>query len=133
MLSMLQAAKLAGTSKASIHRAIKAGRLSAGRREDGTYAIDPSELARVYPIRIETAQPERSETGSEPVAETPSTAALEVEVKMLRELLAQMREERDGLRQDRDAWRGQAERLALTDGSTGRLGGLWGWLKRAAG
>lgn len=47
--TMGEAARAAGVSKASIGRAIKSGRLSAGRRDDGNYSIDPAELARVYP------------------------------------------------------------------------------------
>jgi hypothetical protein len=50
MYSLAQAAKAAGKSKPTIARAIKAGRLSAARGEDGSYAIDPSELACVYPL-----------------------------------------------------------------------------------
>jgi excisionase family DNA binding protein len=48
MFSLSQAAKLAGVSKATIHRAIKSGRLSATRQDDGSYQIDPAELYRVY-------------------------------------------------------------------------------------
>ena len=50
MYSLAQAAKAAGKSKPTIARAIKAGRLSATRGEGGSYAIDPSELARVFPL-----------------------------------------------------------------------------------
>jgi hypothetical protein len=50
MYSLAQAAKAAGKSKPTIARAIKAGKLSATRGEDGSYTIDPSELARVYPL-----------------------------------------------------------------------------------
>jgi len=50
MFSLAQAAKVAGKSKPTISRAIKAGKLSASRGEDGSYAIDPSELARVFPL-----------------------------------------------------------------------------------
>lgn len=43
------AAKATGKSKATIHRAIKGGVLSASRSDDGSYEIDPAELHRVYP------------------------------------------------------------------------------------
>lgn len=43
-----QAAKAAGCSKTTIHRAIASGRLSASRSDVGSYAIDPAELARVF-------------------------------------------------------------------------------------
>ena len=43
-----EAAKHTGLSKPTIQRAIKNGRLSATRNENGSYSIDPSELERVY-------------------------------------------------------------------------------------
>jgi hypothetical protein len=49
MYSLAQAAKATGESKPTIGRAIKSSKLSAVRHDDGSYAIDPSELARVYP------------------------------------------------------------------------------------
>ena len=48
--SLAQAAKAVGKSKQTVARAIKAGKLSAGRGEDASYVIDPAELARVFPI-----------------------------------------------------------------------------------
>ena len=50
MYSLAQAAKAAGKSKPTIARAIKAGKVSATRAADGSYAIDPAELARVFPL-----------------------------------------------------------------------------------
>jgi len=43
-----EAAKATGKSKAAISRAIKTGRISADRQNDGSFKIDPSELHRVY-------------------------------------------------------------------------------------
>jgi hypothetical protein len=50
MYSLAQAAKATGKSKPTIMRAIKAGKVSAMRRDDGSYQIDPAELHRVYPV-----------------------------------------------------------------------------------
>lgn len=47
-LSPNDAAKQVGKSKTTILRAIRSGKLSANKNEDGSYSIDPSELARVY-------------------------------------------------------------------------------------
>src|SRR5215213_11959580 len=44
------------SGKTTLTHAIKAGRLSASRREDGSYEIDPAELTRVYSIRTETPE-----------------------------------------------------------------------------
>ena len=43
-----QAAKETGRSKSTIHNAIKDGKLSAHRRDDGVFEIDASELHRVF-------------------------------------------------------------------------------------
>jgi excisionase family DNA binding protein len=121
-LSLREAAEQAGTSKSTIWRAIKSGRMSATRLDDGGFAIDPAELFRVF-------QPQQSEQrltrqDAKPVAlaaERPATdetalrlAALDAEVKGLRDLLAEVKANRDELRLDRDEWRGRAERL-VTD------------------
>jgi hypothetical protein len=45
-----QAARAAGRSKTTLNRAIKTGKLSAVRSDDGSYTIDPAELQRVYPL-----------------------------------------------------------------------------------
>lgn len=43
------AALAIGVGKTTVFRSIKSGRLSARRLEDGSYRIDASELARVFP------------------------------------------------------------------------------------
>ena len=43
------AAKATGKSKPTIQRAVKTGKLSAVRKTDGSYEIDPAELHRVFP------------------------------------------------------------------------------------
>ena len=133
---MGQASRLANTSKTTLTRAIKAGRLSATRRDDGGYEIDPAELARVFTVTPETPVTRdgdrdvvHRETHERDHAATPATvtfdaetvmrlAAAEAEVAGLRALLAEVREridetraDRDQLRADRDGWRERAEQL----------------------
>jgi excisionase family DNA binding protein len=131
-LTLGQAARLANVGKTTLARAIKSGKLSATRREDGGYLIDPAELQRVYTIPSETP-----ETPSQSVpavhhatpAVTPDVtarvAALEAELDGLKALLAEVR-------QTRDDWKEQAARLALS-GPVGneRERGWWPWRKRA--
>jgi hypothetical protein len=62
-----QAAKAAGTSKPTLSRAIKSGRLSAQRQPDGSFLIDPAELHRVYPPAAAT----RNDNGNAEHPETP--------------------------------------------------------------
>jgi excisionase family DNA binding protein len=128
VLTLGQAARLTGTSKTTLTRAIRAGRLSATRRDDGGYEIDPAELSRVYTVTPATpetgtatgATVHRATGESDPPATprdpdvTARLAALDAEVKGLRDLLDEVRANRDELRADRDDWKGRAERL-LTD------------------
>jgi excisionase family DNA binding protein len=137
MLTLGQAARLTGTSKTTLTRAIKAGRLSAARQEDGSYRIDPAELHRVYEVKPETPATvtatgdvvhRTTPTGEgDATPETPDVtarmASLDAEVKGLRELLAEVKE-------SRDQWRQQAERLALTGPATPARRPWW---KRLAG
>ena len=67
MYTLGGAAKLCGRSKTALANAIKAGKLSATRNEDGSYQIDPAELGRVYPATVrETVKSVRSETPVDP-------------------------------------------------------------------
>lgn len=123
-----QAAKITGFSKPTIARAIKAGRLSAQRKEDGSYEIDPAELARVYAISVDavvTGNASGNMTRPVPgirsavagghearhdAENVPVTVArLEGEIESLKAQLAMMRDHAAELRQQRDAWQGQAE------------------------
>lgn len=44
-----EAAKATGISKASISRAVSSGRISATKKDDGSFSIEPVELHRIYP------------------------------------------------------------------------------------
>lgn len=66
-LSLQQAADAAGTSKSSIFRALKSGRISGTRTDLGGWSIEPAELFRVFPAvpveRAETRAVEQTVTG----------------------------------------------------------------------
>lgn len=116
MLSPLQAAKQAGVSKATIHRAIKAGKLSANRQEDGSYMIDPAELCRVFetvrPVSMKQSETP-IETAETAVAREMALATLNAELAGAKALQAMLERQLEDMKIDRDAWRSQAERLAL--------------------
>lgn len=122
MLTLGQAARLTGTSKTTLTRAIKAGRLSATRHDDGSYGIDPSDLARVYDI-IHEIPATSSATGAvvhqatppRDHGATPETPALQAEIEGLRAQLALMRDQLADVKDQRDGWRRQAETLLLQD------------------
>ena len=101
-----EAARQCGVAKGTISKAIKTGKLSATRREDGSWSIDNAELARYleanrHRFRSETVQTDRPETSAETDAATDA-------------LVAELRAVIHDLRQDRDQWCEQAQRLALT-------------------
>lgn len=93
MLTLGQAAKEVGRSKTALTNAIRSGRLSATKLEGGSYSIDPSELFRVY-------SPVDTSTDSKP-AHT-STHYIDttghIENRLLRDLIEQVKSERDDLR-----------------------------------
>ena len=103
-LTMGQAAKETGVSKATLSKALKSGRLSYVAKTTAGYEIDPAELFRVFPPKPSAGvEGERSETHREHLL---LDDAHRREVQLLREQL-------DEVRTDRDAWREQAQRLAL--------------------
>ena len=113
------AARATGLSKSTIRRAIKAGRVSAGRSETGDYAIDPAELHRVFPP-VQDAT--RSGNGSVTRDATPSErgevalrhARLEAEIAASLKVAALLCEHLQEARRDRDRWREQAQQLAAS-------------------
>ena len=53
-----EAAKATGLTKPTLSKAIKNGKLSAVRNENGSYTIDPAELHRVFPPASSNQQKE---------------------------------------------------------------------------
>lgn len=109
-LSLRDAAEQTGVSKSTIFRAIKAGRMSAAKTADGNFAIDPAELFRVYqPVgmvaeeRAAPVVPGQDATNSETAVKL---AVMEMELQSLREMVIELRNARDG-------WQQQTERMTL--------------------
>lgn len=132
MLTLGQAARLTGTSKTTLTRAIKAGRLSATRRDDGSYSIDEAELSRVYTVKVETPVTGAAVHQATPERDPGDTLALRAEIEGLKAQLALMREHADELRHQRDGWQNQAEasQRLLVDQRPARRG--WFGLRRKA-
>jgi hypothetical protein len=122
-LTLGQAARHCGVSKGTISKAIGSGKLSATRREDGSWAIDGAELARYVEVnghrfRTETVQ-SRIETdfGEQlaTVAELRARAELaEQRLGDLKTMLDDMRRQRDDAERQRDKWETVATRLSLS-------------------
>ena len=120
-LSLNQAAKETGKAKATIHKALKDGRLSYIEKGSSGYKIDPAELFRVFPRTTDTTTNEQSQTPVNTYENTIKIKELELTVDNLQEKLTLRKEQiqelqknNDDLREDRNHWRNQAERLALT-------------------
>lgn len=80
--SLSEAADEIGLSKMTIQRAIKKGRLSADRDEQGAYRIDPAELHRVFPkdARVKPEQGKSNKASQEP-SQSESLLRREIEIR----------------------------------------------------
>lgn len=109
-----EAAKAVRKSKTTLHRAIKSGKISASKTDDGSYVIEPSELHRLYPsvtggtadaplLRNDTER-QSSDLGTLRIRLEMQEKERERERALLQETIADLRE-------DRDKWRQQATAL----------------------
>lgn len=123
-LSLREAAQQTGANKSTIWRAIKSGRMSANRLDDGGFAIDPAELFRVFPPQPSERQdatadsvaqwPASRATDKNKIAElTAKLAAADAAIAGLRELIAEVRQSRDACQAQAEDWKTQAGRLTL--------------------
>jgi len=109
VLTLAEAAKETGLTRSAIFKAIKNGKLSAKKDEQGHFQIDPAELFRVYkPVNKEPSTSGQQET----TTETVETSEFRARLDMMSQLLRQVEGERDDLRRrlDEEA----AERRKLT-------------------
>src|SRR4051794_30620232 len=120
LLTLGTAAKLTGQHRTTILRAVRNGRLSATRRDDGAHLIDPAELERVFTIKrmpdatdtpeadadaqcctqvsASPAARQSAHPGNQPPLDAHTAshiASLEAEVRGLQALLAEVRSSRD--------------------------------------
>lgn len=91
-ITLNQAAKEAVKSKSTILEAIRSGRLSARKDEQGRYQIDPAELFRVYP-----PFGQQPNTGTDADPQQPNT-----ETAFFERIIAGLESERDDLRRRLD-------------------------------
>lgn len=106
-----EAAKATGKSKATISKAIKNGRISALKGDDGVFKIDPSELHRVYPPTVNFSP---NELTLDTVVNTQNDSRikeLEARLEAARERILDKDSVISDLRDDRDRWRQQATAL----------------------
>ena len=132
--TLATAAEAAKVTKPTVFRWIKAGRITATRAEDGTYRIEPVELHRyVDSIAKDTpAKVTSQQVDAAVVPDTGEAVMLRYEVEKLKAFLDAGKQRADELRQDRDRWAEQAQRLALPSRETLRNRRRW-WSLRQAG
>lgn len=109
-----EAAKAAGKSKTTIHRALKSGKISATKLDSGAYAIEPSELHRAFPSVPAERNAERSDTtNAKHLRNDRGTLHIQLEMqeKERERERALLQETITDLREDRDKWRQQATAL----------------------
>jgi excisionase family DNA binding protein len=114
--TLAEAAQATGLNRSTILRAIKNGRISGVRDELGAWSVEPVELHRVFPPA--QAEPQGVPRGVQQVAQPDLELRIRAELAEarlgdLRHALEDMRRARDDAIEERNCWRGQAERLTL--------------------
>lgn len=132
-LTIRQAAAKSGKSRSTIHRSLGNGKLSGRKDKDGTWDIDPSELARVFPWDVTRDTKRDAVTTPETTVGT-AEAVLSAKVEMLEAQIERERDTVEDLRRRLD--RAEERVLALTPpqptrtASTGFLGRLMGSVRK---
>jgi hypothetical protein len=142
MYNLATAAAAAGINKSTVLRHIKAGKVSATRDANGGWMIDPAEFHRTFPPLVIAG-------AEQPPQQRDATAdATNAMVALLREQLADMRQQRDHWQTEAADWKRQAQNLlpppqpapqqAATSGNPpatepategNRLKRTWRWLR----
>jgi len=126
--TLATAAAACGVNKSTILRAIKAGKISGAKDEHGEWQIEPAELHRVYPA-IEARNAAGTDAAQRYAA--PNAAAIaesHQRAALAEQRLSDLKAALDDMRGERDAWRDQAQRLAISDQGARRS-----WWRRLAG
>lgn len=145
----LEASKETGVSKSTITRAIKAGKLSAAKDENGVFRIDAAELFRVYPPSAEKEAassirdaPLRTDAAPHHAPDHDAqrlTREIEIREQRIEEISEERRRERenaqahiDDLRKQLDEESEQRRALTrlLTDQNPQERKGFWGLFRR---
>ena len=103
--TLAQAAIETGKDRSTLFRAIKKGKLSAEKQDDGSYLIDSSEIYRVYPQK----QNDSANTQGAHIAMQQSAHGALVDA--LREKIELLKDQVDREREQADHWRNQATML----------------------
>src|SRR3954447_2364867 len=116
--TLTQAAEAAKVQRSTVFKWIKAGKVSATKVDDGTFRIDPAELHRFLGSISKDMPPlatsKQMDTGRDTATDTLlELVSLRSQVEKLQHVVEIERERSRELREEREAWKRQAERLAL--------------------
>ena len=135
-MTLSEAAKWAGVTRATIHKALRGGRLSGHKDAAGEWRINPAELGRVYQPGKAVDVSRYSQVSSSDIGEL--MAAKDRELALMREMLAEVRTQRDDAMEQRDKAMELADRhtrLLAYQGEQKAPSGprlkLLGWLRRS--
>lgn len=101
MITLAQASAITGMARSSVLRAIKRGAISGSRNPDGTWLVDPAELARNFPVNAQ---------GAQQLAHPDPVVAVKLEAAQQR--IADLERALADMRGERDDWKIQAQELA---------------------
>lgn len=129
-LTLRQAADECSVSRSTIHRALKSGKMSGSKDDNGAWSIDPAELMRAFP-RDKHEPAQGDSTGHTGGGADEGAAVLAVKVEMLTDQLERERETVEDLRRRLDKAEERVFALSgpLTAGKPEK--GLWGRLRGA--
>lgn len=125
MITLAQAAAQTGTARSTILRAIKRGAITGTRNNDGTWLVDPVDLARAFPVTVNAPAPQHG-------AHPDPVAAVRLEHATQR--IADLERALSDMRSERDDWKGQAQSVARQLAPAAQQDAqpklsLWRWLR----
>jgi hypothetical protein len=126
--TLASAAAACGVNKSTILRAIKSGKISGTKDEHGEWHVEPAELHRVYPP-VADAAAGTDALPRDAAVEAAAFATAQQRAALAEERLSELKAMLEDLRCDRDAWRDQAQRLALPKVPDSKPMSLWRWLR----
>jgi hypothetical protein len=128
--TLAAAASASGVNKSTVLRAIKSGKITGTKDENGEWHVEPAELHRVYPPVADAA----AGTDAMPrhaVGDAAVLAMAQQHAAQAEERLSELKAMLEDMRSDRDAWRDQAQRLALPSPQPSLS--WWRWLRTSDG
>jgi len=129
-----EAAIATGKSKSTLSKAIKAGKITAFKNDNGAFEIEPSELHRLYPpaplaIEENTSESIDSEQNATPESTPKNTSNIEVleaKLQMANERIEELKADKEKLEVDKEQWRQQATNLLAAPDRRGLLQRIFG-------